>query len=439
MSATGRASTRMSPLFFRTYLEGFSKEYWKFFLAAFCMDFGFGLFVFLFNLYLTDLHFNEQVIGRILACFTLGNVAGTVPGMMVTRRYGLRPLLMITFSVVPILSVMRIWLFWEPAQLILAFATGAALCGWPICFSPAIAHLTSDRNRASGFSLAFATGIGLGTLAGVSGGYIPELLHRSSFHLSLVRGIQLVLIFASMAVAFGLWPLMRLDLKPTTQAVQSRLRVFHPYLMRFLPAFVLWNVVTGSFPMFGAVYLQKSLGIPLGELGTVFAVSQLMQFAAVLCSPFLLKRIGTSGGIVAAQLGTAVFLVCIASAHLVQAALCFYVLYFAAQFMCGPGIYQLLMEHVPEAERSSASAMQNLSGALCQAGAAAITGACIVAYGYHALLLVDAGVAVLAAILFGWLGKDSREGSIPGCSDEAALASTDRAYAAECVSQELTD
>jgi len=392
----------------RLLAQRFGREYWVFYLTAFCMDFGFGLFIFLFNLYLTDFHFDERAIGRVMACFTLGNVAGTIPGMMVTRRYGMRALLLVTFSAVPVLSVMRIWVLLEPVQYVLAFTTGAALCGWPICFSPVIAQLTNDGNRAAGFSFAFATGIGLGTLAGVAGGYIPEMLEKGRLHLSLVSGIQLVLLFASVVVALGLWPLCRLELKRPATSPQGRMRVFHPYLLRFLPAFLVWNVATGSFPMFGAVYLQKALGVPLGRLGTVFAASQLMQFVAVLSSPMLLKRLGRVGGVAAAQLGTAVLLVCIVAARSMPAVFVCYVLYFAAQFMCGPGIYQMLMEHVPEAERSSASALQNLCGALCQAGTAAMTGMYIMTYGYHALMLANAGVAVVAALLFVWLGMESR-------------------------------
>jgi MFS family permease len=392
----------------------FSRGYWAFFFAAFCMDLGFGLFVFLFNLYLADLHFDERFIGHVFACFTLGNVAGTIPAMFVTRRYGLRPLLLFTSGVVPVLSVLRLFFLSVPTQFSLAFFTGAALCGWPICFSPSLAQLTGDENRAAGFSAAFATGIGLGTLAGIAGGYIPELLHTSPLHLSIVGGIRLVLLMACVAVALGLWPLGSLSLKRCSssengRAENERLRVFHPYLLRFLPAFALWNVVTGSFPLFGALYLQKELGFPLGKLGAVFGASQLMQFIAVLGAPLLFKRTGIAGGVSLAQLATAALLLSVAGTRYLPATICFYVLYFGAQFMCGPGIYQMLMEQIPEAERSSASAFQNLSGALFQAGAAATTGACIVAYGYRALLAADAAAAVLASVLFACLGLHARK------------------------------
>ena len=401
----------------------FTRGYWTFYFVAFCMDLGFGLFIFLFNLYLTDLHFDERVIGRILACFTLGNVAGTIPAMILVRRIGLRPLLIITFLFVPIVSVLRVFVLLEPAQFFLAFLTGAALCGWPICFSPTIAELTSKENRSLGFSLAFSTGIGLGTLSGIAGGYIPEILHTSALHLDLVGGIRVVLILACAIVACGLVPLLRLSLKSHPLRPGARKRVFHPFLLRFLPAFVLWNIVTGSFPLFGAVYLQKVLGIPLGRLGAVFAASQLTQFAAVLCAPLLMKRFGIARGVAQAQLATGLLLLLIATAGSVPVAVCFYLLYFAAQFMSGPGIYQMLMERIPEEERSTASALQNLSGALCQSATAAVTGVCIVTYGYRTLLIGDAGFAVVASILFVLLGTrthEAEEGQIP--NDSTAIS-----------------
>ena len=402
-SGAGGAFARL-PGRIRAFMRRFGYGYWAFYCAAFCMDIGLGLYVFLFNLYLTDLHFDERLIGRILASFTLGNVAGTLPGMALARKYGLRPLLLVAFAALPMILVLRLFFLHQPEQVVLAFLSGAALCGWPICFAPVIAQLTSEETRATGFSLAFATGIGLGSFAGLAGGYIPQFLGSSGLHLDLVAGIRTVLLLACALVLLGLLPLSRLSLERPAIPEGKRTRIFHPYLLRFLPAFVLWNVVTGSFPIFGAVFLQKSLSIPLGKIGLVFAASQLTQFVAVLCSPKLFRSLGTARGIAVAQLCTAVFLSILSAARITPVAICFYLLYFGAQYMCGPGIYQMLMENVPMAERSSASAFQNLSGSLCQAGTAAITGSCIVAYGYRPVLIANAVIAILVSMLFGILG-----------------------------------
>ena len=74
--------------------------------------------------------------------------------------------------------------------------------------------------------------------------------------------------------------------------------------------------------------------------------------------------------------------------------------YSGMQWMTGPGIYSFLMDHIPDEERSTASAIQNMSGAICQAATAAVTGSCIVRFGYANVLFGNAGAALLASILF---------------------------------------
>jgi len=411
----------------RRITSQFSPGFWTFFTAAFFFDFGFGLFFFLFNLYLTDLHFNERAVGQIMASFTLGNVAGTLPATFLARRYGLRPLLLFCFICAPLLCALRVLILWGPAQLALAFATGMAMCCWPICFSPAVAALCTERNRTSGFSIMFATGIGMGTFSGVLGGYIPELLHAGRVHASIVGGIRTVLLIACGFFLIGAVPLLKLRLAHRLPPPGQRLRFFHPFLRRFLPPFVLWNIVTGSFPVFGAIYLQQVCKIPLGRLGIVFSASQLVQFTAVLSAPLLLRRAGLGRGIAIAQVGTAIFLVLIGASNAVGPVVCFYLAYNAMQFMCGPGIYNLLMSRIPEAERSTASALQNLSGALCQAGTAAITGSCIVSFGYRPVLLTNAAAAVAAACLFFVLptgvnpADNTGDGGECNCSESGVL------------------
>ena len=428
------STRRKGNLRWRATIESFGSDYWRFYAAAFCMDFGFGLFFFLFNLYLTDLHFDERAIGHIMACFTLGNVAGTLPAMLFARRKGLWPLLLTTFLCAPVLAAMRvIYLSW-PAQLSLAFANGAAMCGWPICFSPAIAALTNEDNRSLGFSMAFATGIGLGSLAGVAGGLIPQALHASALHMPLVSGIRVVLLASCAVTSLGVLPVIALRIRNHFPPASKRLRVFHPFLYRFLPAFILWNVVAGSFPMFGAIYLQKVLGIPLGRLGAVFSASHMAQFGAVLASPVVFRWAGMAKGVAGIQICTALFLVLIAVSRNAPFAVCFYLLYFASQFMCGPGIYSLLMNRIPEEERSTASALQNLSGAICQAGTAALTGICIVAVGYKVVLLANAVIVSIASLLFLLLApqeKSTASGAALSAKHNvwpASSASADSAY-----------
>lgn len=379
--------------------ETLSRQFWTFFTAAFFFDFGVGLFFFLFNLYLLSLHFNERAIGMIAGALTFGNVAGTVPVGILVRRFGLQKMFLLCFVVAPLISICRTAFLTMPAQITLAFCTGVALSSWPVCFAPTVARLTSEKNRVFAFSISFATGIGTGTLAGLVGGSLPDWLKSIHHSASSSDGMRLVLIFASLLAMLGIWPILRLQLGKPEQTERKGLRAFHPYLLRFLPAFAIWSFVTGSFIPFAPIFFEKHVGMSLQQVGIVFSASQLAQVFAVLVAPLLYRRAGSVAGIISAQLlaGGAILALCFGqSVHFVLAV---YLLFTAAQFAASPGFYGLLMSRLPDADRSSASAAQNITGALVQAGSAAITGSLIVRFGYSTVFGINAVLALIAAVI----------------------------------------
>jgi predicted MFS family arabinose efflux permease len=274
-----------------------------------------------------------------------------------------------------------------------------ALSCWPVCFAPAVASLTTEGNRVFAFSIVFATGIGTGTLAGLAGGSIPQmLLHTQGVH-HPADGIRLVLIGASLVAFLGIWPVSRLKLALPAKAERKKGPLFHPFLLRFLPPFAIWSIVTGSFIPFAPVFFQKQLGISLQHVGLVFSASQFAQFCAVLLAPLLFRRAGSVSRIIYAQLvaGAAVFALGIS--HSASYAIGWYLAYTAVQFTAGPGFYGMLMSRIPETDRSSASAIQNVVGALAGAGSAALTGSLVVRYGYGPIFNINALLAGLAALL----------------------------------------
>jgi predicted MFS family arabinose efflux permease len=208
----------------------------------------------------------------------------------------------------------------------------------------------------------------------------------------------------------GILSILKLQLNVTEANGPRRIRIFHPFLYRFLPTFALWSVVTGSFIPFAAVFLQQQLGLSMRHVGLVFSASQLTQFAAVLLAPLLYRRWGTITGIMYTQIATGVAVFALGHLHGTSTAVALYLGYMGAQFMSSPGLYSLLMARIPDAERSTASAVQNVTSALCQAASAAVTGGCIVRYGYSAVLSGNTFVAFAAAlVLFALLGERKPE------------------------------
>ena len=380
-----------------------------FFAAAFFFDFGFGLYFFLFNLFLLNQHFDERAIGVITSALTLGNVFGTIPVGILARRLGLQKLLIFCFTAAPLVGVCRTTLLWMPAQIGLAFLMGLALSSWPVCFAPTVAKLTREENRVFAFSISFATGIGTGSLSGLIGGWLPEVLKSSHHSSSISGGMQLVLIGASALAMLGVWPILHLSLGRPEPGERRGLVVFPRYLWRFLPVFAVWSIVTGSFIPFAPIFFQKELGMSLRSVGLVFSASQLAQFCAVLIAPVLYRRAGSLYGILCAQLLASLAVFALRFSHTAPSAVAWYLAFTAVQFTASPGFYGLLMSRIPDADRSSASAAQNITGALSQAGAAAITGTLIVRDGYGLVLGLNAVLALFAAMMvFSSLVTDHR-------------------------------
>ncbi len=117
----------------------FSQQFWIFFSVAFFYDFGFGLYFFLFNLFLANLHYKENILGLVTGALTMGNVTGSIPVSMLARRFGLQRTLLLGFIASPLICVLRTLILWIPAQIALAFLAGFCLSTWTVCFSPVVA------------------------------------------------------------------------------------------------------------------------------------------------------------------------------------------------------------------------------------------------------------------------------------------------------------
>ena len=410
--------------------KNLSRGYWIFFSAAFFFDAGFSVYVFLFNLFLLDNHFNERAMGWIGGAMTLGSVIGTLPAGALARRIGLRPLLIVLFITAPILSATRALWIWQPAQITLAFLTGIAMSSWGVCFLPAIARLTTEKNRTSAFSLIFSASIGTGILGGIVCGYLRSWLESLGIVTQPVEVKRLILLASCALVLVGLIPVFRLRMPAEQEedsvqeqdpdpnpdrdnvpqslppAPSSRLhdwlrkQSLSPFLIRFLPAMALWCAILAAFTPFANVYLSRNLHIPIEQIGLIFSTVQIVQFAMGIATPFLFRVLGLVRGIVSTQIAAAVVLALLAGAHNGKLAIALYLIFSAAQWMSAPGLYNLLMNETPDRERSTAAAMTLFCNALAGSAATAVAGVLFTRFGYPPVLLGIAIAAVATSLFF---------------------------------------
>jgi predicted MFS family arabinose efflux permease len=173
----------------------------------------------------------------------------------------------------------------------------------------------------------------------------------------------------------------------------------HPFLLRFLPAMALWSAVMAAFAPFANIFLMRNLHIAITKIGLIFTAVQLVQFSMGLAAPLLFRKLGLMNGIVATQIATALMLGALAGTRNEAVAIGLYMTFSAAQWVSAPGLYSLLMNEVPDAERSTASAMTMFSNALAGSAATATAGVLFTRFGYPPVMLGLAWMAFGASLL----------------------------------------
>jgi MFS family permease len=347
-------------------------------------------------------------MGWVGGALTLGSLAGTLPAGALSRKIGLRSVLIVLFITAPLINAMRAAWVWLPAQIGFAFLAGLAMSSWGVCFLPAIARLTTEKNRTSAFSLIFSVSVGTSILGGIVSGYLRQWLAMAGIAMQAVEVKRLILLLACGVAFLGIVPVLALrvpdeqkgpDEAPSPNAWLRQWR-FNPFLLRFLPLMALWAGVLTFFTPFANVYLSRDLHIPMTRIGLIFSAVQVIQLGMGLLAPVFFRALGLIRGIAATQALSAAVLAAMAMAKSGQFAIAAYLTFSAIQWMSSPGLYNLLMDKTPDADRSTAAAMTLFSNSLVGSLATAMAGTLFTRYGYPPVLLGLAGVALMIALLF---------------------------------------
>lgn len=363
-------------------------QFWRFLLSAALFNFGLFIFVLHYNLFLLDLGFREDFVGTVNSAMRVGSMAGTIPAALVAQRFGLRNALLGTILATASAECFRALLGARMPLATLAFLSGCTFAVWAVILAPLIAGAVGEKRRATAFSVFFAcmftTGIVGNWVAGHAIAWFPNR--------------RALLLTGAAISALGVLPALGLRGLPRAPA-GARVYPRSRFLALYLIPFALWHLATGAFNPFNNVYFKR-LGFADQRIGSVFALSQICQVAALLCAPFVIRRFGLLPGIVLMMGATAAGLGALAVGPTAGAATAAYFAYMSFQWMSEPGLNTLVMNHVDEKQRSGASAMIYVVAFGAQAVAAAAGGAIFTRFGYGPGLTGAALLALAAAVLF---------------------------------------
>jgi len=368
--------------------SGLSGGYWLFLGASSFFVLGMFIYVLLYNLYLLDLGYREDFVGQVSSAATAGMAMAILPAAALARRWGLGKILFVSFASVGAISAVRVLVTNRAPLLALAFLSGTAFSLYAVSLAPAIARLTTEKARATGFSVSTASSIALGILGGWLGGNLPGWL----------GGKRPAMLAGSALVALALWPSALLRIAPAP-VEGAKLYPRNRFVVRFLIVWAIWNLATGSFDPFFTTFFAH-LHTPVSRIGMIMSGSRLSQVVALMLAPLVLRKMGLVTGTAAMLMATALAMGGLAAGPAGWAAAAVFMTYTSCQWMTDPGVNTLLMGRVREQERTGASALMMLVSFAAQLAASLAGGAAIAKFGYSAMLACAAGLAAVAAVAF---------------------------------------
>jgi Na+/melibiose symporter-like transporter len=278
----------------------------------------FGIFSVLYNLFLLRLGYSLELIGQVNGVGQLCWALLAIPASLLGRRIGLRNAQVISALVIAAGYVLFLqveflpeggriaWLF---ATTILVWA-GAALL--TVNGLPYLVGITQPSET----SLALAVSNSAAALAAVVGSLVAGILPAQIANLTTVSPqdpapyrltLWLAPVFFALAAFFYYRMTARepLETKSENKAPQKA-----PILIfLFFGVVVFFQTASeGALRAFFNVYLDQGLGMPIGQIGTLFAVAGLLPIVGSLLMPPLVARLGSAGAFILTGLGSVLFL-----------------------------------------------------------------------------------------------------------------------------------
>jgi len=387
-------------------IAGFTKHYWTFLFAENLYDIGLYIFVLLYNLYLLDLGYREDFLGWVTSAMSAGGIAACLPAAGIVKKLGLKRTVICGSAGVAMLCVLRTAALGRPWLIGTAFVAGAISSVWAVSVVPIVAALTTDRNRALGYSIWSSWGVGLGVIMGMVAGSMTVWIQKSGLAASDVPARQIALLIGSGTALLSPLLLIRL---PFGRAENAVAKIFPrtPFVKRYLLAFAIWNLGIGAFNPFFTAYFSRQLHMSVPRIGLVYSTTQFVELGALLAAPVVLRRFGIVSGISMMQAGAALSLALLAIGPPALAAGVIYAMFGAFQVMSEPATFTLLMSRVEADQRAGASSLNFFITSVSQAASSAVAGVSIVHFGYRPLLIFASITTAFAAWLFNRLLAES--------------------------------
>lgn len=366
-----------------------------------------GIYLVLFNLYILELGYNEQVVGQLAAFIALGVAVGGLPAGVLYDRFNAKQLF--TVAILGIVLTMCLMALSSQRQLLSlwAIAHGFFESIFFVCIFPFITDQSTPEERPYLYGLNLVVWSGFRVIAALVAGHLPGLWQVALNNGDALIQLRFSLVTGSLLGILALLPLtfirshelahtkrIRTSLLPSAKSRSA--------ILKGAMILAMTGLVTGLTQPFYNVYFKRAFAADTELIGTLFSLSELTALVSALVLPGLVNRWGLVNGPAFITILSSPFVLVMGAPLGFPVVAVTFLIVVGLQWLSSTPLMNLVMEIVNPGDRGAMSGVRLITNYSAQALAGLIGGWVVIRAGYAQLF----ALAAIIQLVFGgtlWL------------------------------------
>ncbi|KHF41148.1 MFS transporter [Halalkalibacter okhensis] len=298
-------------------LKKYNRNVRLFLFASMLANIGMGIFMVIYNYYIRELGFSDQMNGRVIAMQAMASAIALLPAGIMSDKFGRKKIIMIGALFAATSLLMRAVLSAEGLLIAMAFATGLFMAFIQVSSIPLLAENSTEKERVHLFSFNFALIMVANVIGNALGGTLTDVFHIF-FHVSMLDSVRITLLIGSFIFFGALFPINKIieeqkkrDQKTGASSL-AKLFTTHRSSLKWIGLFAITNLLIG----FGSglvipylnLYFSDRFDISNSLVGIILSLGQAMTAVAFMIGPSVVQRFGEVKAVVMLQVASLPFL-----------------------------------------------------------------------------------------------------------------------------------
>jgi MFS family permease len=297
-------------------IKGYNHNIRLAFLANIFTQIGFGIFMVIYNFYIRELGYNEQINGQVISMTALATAIALVPAGVFSDRVGRRKAMIIGAVATGLVLFSRSLIEAQSLLVLTAFATGLATAFFQVSGIPWLAENSKPEQRVHLFSIHFAVMTGANVIGNLGGGILTDFF---SIFTSDLNSIRFTLLIGSLIFLIGIIPVFKFnELRDVRQSRKGKKSISFKTILNknenvkiiFLFAFaqLLIGVGAGLVIPYLNLYFADRFSASNSAIGFIISMGQAATAVAMIIGPMVVRKFGEVKAVVILQLSSLPFL-----------------------------------------------------------------------------------------------------------------------------------